>query len=188
MPTIELLAHISTDGRVTVPPIPDWPGGEANTPVYVRLPVRNDNRQSDPARILSNGKTALDDFLDYGKELNLSPLTDKEVDQTRFDALEEKYGSFDDGWRPDPAAVRRFLENRRFTVDMTDEEMEELKHERRMKAYSKIAEQTPEERQAAYEDFMTSWKGCLKGAPHMTAKEIRAERLERKYGDLRGKE
>ena len=134
MPTIELLAHISADGRVTVPPIPDWPGGEANTPVYVRLPARNDNRQSDPARILSNGKTALDDFLDYGKELNLPPLTDKEVDQTRFDALEEKYGPFDDGWRPDPAAVRRFLENRRLpAVDITDEEIEALKHERRMR-------------------------------------------------------
>ena len=82
MPTIELLAHISTDGRVTVPPIPDWPGGEANTPVYVRLPV------------------------------------------------------------------------------------------------------TEKERKAA-EDFMTSWDGCLKGVPHMTAKEIRAERLEKKYGNLR---
>ena len=58
---------------------------------------------------------------------------DKEVDQTRFDALEEKYGPFDDGWRPDPAAVRQLLENRRFTVEMTDEEMEELKRERRMR-------------------------------------------------------
>jgi len=136
MPTIELLAHISTDGRVTVPPIPDWPGGEANMPVYVRLPVTekerkaaedfmtswdgclkgvphmtakeiraerlekkygsgrslNDERQTDPARILSNGKTALDDFLDYCKELNLPPLTDEEVDQAKTDYLMEKYG------------------------------------------------------------------------------------------------
>ena len=28
MSTIELSAHISADGRVTVPPIPNWPGGE----------------------------------------------------------------------------------------------------------------------------------------------------------------
>ena len=41
------------------------------------------------------------------------------------------------------------------------------------------------ERQSAFEDFMTSWKGCLKGVPHMTAKEIRAERLEKKYGQYR---
>ena len=41
---------------------------------------------------------------------------------------------------------------------------------------------TPEERREAYEDFMKSWKGCLKGIPYMTAKEIRAERLEKKYG------
>ena len=50
---------------------------------------------------------------------------------------------------------------------------------------SKLMNRTPEERQAAFEDFMTSWKGCLKGVPHMTAKEIRAERLEKKYGEHR---
>jgi hypothetical protein len=49
---------------------------------------------------------------------------------------------------------------------------------------SKIMERTPEERQAAFDDFMKAWEGCLKGVPHMTAKEIRAERLEKKYGQL----
>jgi len=49
-------------------------------------------------------------------------------------------------------------------------------------------DQTPEEWQAAVDDFMTSWKGCLKGVPHMTAKEIRAERLEKKYGQRGGEE
>ena len=47
---------------------------------------------------------------------------------------------------------------------------------------AKITDRTPEEWQVAVDDFMTSWKGCLKGVPHMTAKEIRAERLEQKYG------
>jgi len=47
-------------------------------------------------------------------------------------------------------------------------------------------ERTPEERQAAFDDFMTSWRGCMKGVPHMTAKEIRAERLEKKYGQHGG--
>ena len=47
---------------------------------------------------------------------------------------------------------------------------------------SKIAERTPEERQADFEDFMESWAGCLKGMPHMTKEEIRAERREKKYG------
>ena len=47
---------------------------------------------------------------------------------------------------------------------------------------SKIMNRTPEERRAAVEKFMKTWEGCLEGVPHMTAKEIRAERLEKKYG------
>jgi hypothetical protein len=47
----------------------------------------------------------------------------------------------------------------------------------------KYKEKNPKEREAAFDEFMVSWKGCLKGVPHMTAKEIRAERLEKKYGD-----
>ena len=57
---------------------------------------------------------------------------------------------------------------------------------RRAVERAKIMDRTPEEWQTAIDDFMTSWKGCLKGVPHMTAKEIRAERLEKKYGQ-RGK-
>ena len=44
------------------------------------------------------------------------------------------------------------------------------------------AEQTEEERKVAAKKFIESWDGLLKDAPNMTAKEIRAERLERKYG------
>jgi len=42
----------------------------------------------------------------------------------------------DDGWEPDPADVRKMIEwveNSRFTVDITDEEIAQLKHERRMR-------------------------------------------------------
>ena len=40
----------------------------------------------------------------------------------------------DDGWRPDPAVVRQFFESRTMTApDLTDEEIERLKHERRMR-------------------------------------------------------
>ena len=46
-----------------------------------------------------------------------------------------------------------------------------------------VKHRTTEERQAAIGEFMEAWRGCMKGVPHMTAKEIRAERLERKYGD-----
>ena len=46
----------------------------------------------------------------------------------------------------------------------------------------KIAQKTPEERQAAIKKFMETFGGCMEGMPHMTLKEIRAERLEKKYG------
>jgi len=46
----------------------------------------------DPARILPNGKTTVDDFLDFCKELNLPPMTDEQVDQAKYDYLMEKYG------------------------------------------------------------------------------------------------
>ena len=45
---------------------------------------------------------------------------------------EESRSSGDD-WHPNPEAVRWLIENRRFAVDITDEEIEQLKHERRMK-------------------------------------------------------
>ena len=48
---------------------------------------------------------------------------------------------------------------------------------------TRIMDRTPEERRTAVEEFMKAWKGCLKGVPHMTAKEIHAERLEKKYGN-----
>ena len=74
---------------------------------------------------------------------------------------------------------------------LSDDEVEQFKSERlKRKAaeHARIMEQAPEEWQAACEDFMTSWKGCLKGVPHMTTKEIRAERLEKKYGQHGGQE
>ena len=43
-------------------------------------------------------------------------------------------------------------------------------------------ERTMEERAAAAKKFAEKWKGALKGARDMTMKEIRAERLESKYG------
>jgi len=41
----------------------------------------------------------------------------------------------DKDWRPDPAAVRRFMESRESLtpVEITDEEIAQLKHERRMR-------------------------------------------------------
>ena len=141
MPILQYETRVSPEGYITLPPIPEYQGRK----VVVQLDtVKDENQplddgwQVDPARILPNGKTAVDDFLDFCKELNLPPLTDEKCDQ--------------------------------------------LREERITGEQARIADQSPEEWQAAIDDFMTSWKGCLKGVPHMTAKEIRAERLEKKYG------
>ena len=68
--------------------------------------------------------------------------------------------------------------NRKVVVYVNEERDE------KSSAYSRHAEQTSEERKADFEDFMESLAGCLKGMPHMTKEEIRAERRERKYGHL----
>ena len=39
----------------------------------------------------------------------------------------------DDDWQPNLEAVRWLIENRRFAIEITDEEIEQLKHERRMR-------------------------------------------------------
>ena len=138
------------NGSIVIPTTPFAVGEEVE--VVLRMPQMDDDAldddwQVDPARILPNGKTALEDFLDFCKELNLPSLTDEEVEQLRAERLQRKA-----------------------TMQM------------------EIMDQTPEEWQAAVDDFTTSWKGCLKGTPHMTAKEIRAERLEKKYGQRGGTE
>ena len=72
----------------------------------------------------------------------------------------------------------------RKVVVLVEEEINHQREERRQRMAverTRIKDRTPEEWQAAVDDFMISWKGCLKGV-HMTAKEIRAERLEKKYG------
>ena len=43
-------------------------------------------------------------------------------------------------------------------------------------------EKTGEQRKAAGQKFFETWDGLLEDMPDMTAKEIRAERLERKHG------
>jgi len=42
--------------------------------------------------------------------------------------------------------------------------------------------ETEKQRKAAGQKFFDTWNGLLEGMPDMTAKEIRAERLEKKYG------
>jgi hypothetical protein len=65
----------------------------------------------------------------HGREVVV--LTVKEQDKSG-----KKHGAdqpFDDSWRPDPGAVRKLIESRTFTVEITDEEIEQLKRERRMR-------------------------------------------------------
>jgi len=92
--------------------------------------------------------------------------------------LIENYLAQFDCFSPDEQRVVYLrLSKKRNAGGVADEEVE-----RKAQLLADHAEQTLEERKAAGKRFIESWRGALKGAPDMTAKEIRAERLEKKYG------
>jgi hypothetical protein len=96
MTTFHFQTQVSSGGMITLPPLPETFYGE-NVTVKVNVRVEpdewgDDDDGPDPARILPNGKTVIDDFLDFCKGLNIPPMTDEEIDQLRYDALKEKYG------------------------------------------------------------------------------------------------
>ena len=95
MPTLQYETRVSPDGFIPLPLPPEF----YDRKVVVRLDAEknesrslDDDRQVDPARILPNGKTAVDDFLDFCKKLNLPPMTDEEIERAKCDYLMEKYG------------------------------------------------------------------------------------------------
>ena len=90
MTTFHFQPHVSDNGVISLPPQAEELYGKVVV-VNVAKPS-DDDWQPDPARILPNGKTPVEDFLDFCKELNLSPLSDEEVEQIKLDALMEKYG------------------------------------------------------------------------------------------------
>ena len=139
MTTLHYNIQTGANGSILIPTTPFATGEEIEVVLvgkYKAPQPLDDDWQPDPARILPNGKTPVEDFLDFCKELNLPSLTDEEKRRQRIAA--EK---------------------------------------------ARIMSRTPEERRVAAEKFMKMWEGCLEGVPHMTAKEIRAERLEKKYGN-----
>jgi len=89
MAMVQYSIHVGENGSVVIPATPFTVGEEVE--VVLRT-SKDDSRQFEPVKIQPNGKTPVDDFLDFCKELNLPPLTDEEVEKIRFDALMEKYG------------------------------------------------------------------------------------------------
>ena len=90
MTTFHFQTHVSESGVITLPPQAEKLYGKVVI-VNVDQPFEDD-WQVNPAKILPNGKSAVDDFLDFCKELNLPPMTDEEVEQAKCDYLMEKYG------------------------------------------------------------------------------------------------
>ena len=80
--------HIFPTGEIT--PISGWTGGKVEAKIVIET-LDNDWRPN-PARILPNGKTVIDDFLDYYRNQPPTSLTDEEIDQLRYEAMKEKYG------------------------------------------------------------------------------------------------
>jgi len=65
MPILQYETQISPEGYITLPPLPEY--RDRKVVVYVgenRDDALSEKMQPDPARILPNGKTAIDDFLD----------------------------------------------------------------------------------------------------------------------------
>ena len=93
MPILQYETRISPEGYITLPPLPEY--RDRNVIVYVgenRNEAFDNSEQPDPVRILPNGKTAIDDFLDYYRVQPPTSLTDEEIDQLRYEAMKEKYG------------------------------------------------------------------------------------------------
>jgi len=83
MTTFHFQTHVSDSGVITLPPQAEKLYGKTVV-VNIAQPF-DDEWQVDPASILPNGKTAIKDFLDFCKELNLPSLTDDEVEQAKCD-------------------------------------------------------------------------------------------------------
>jgi hypothetical protein len=112
MTTFHFQTHVSDRGVITLPPdAKDFYG--ANVSVNVGKAIKP-KRKATPQEVQQ--------FMDtcYGC---LEGFTDEEFEQMKSD-----------DWQPDPAVVREFFENRiPLDVQLTDDEIETLKHERRMR-------------------------------------------------------
>jgi hypothetical protein len=129
MTTFHFQTHVSDSGVIMLPLDAKDFYGEIVSVNVDKGQSFDDDGQPDPAGILPNGKTPVEDFLDFCKELNMPSLTDEDVEQMKYEYLVES-----DDWQPDPAVVREFFESRiSLDVELTDDEIETLKHERRMR-------------------------------------------------------
>jgi len=94
MTMIRYNIQTGANGSIMIPTTPFAVGREIEVVLkerYEEFPSFDDDKRVEPAKILPNGKTPVEDFLDFCKELNLPSLTDDEVEQIRYDALMEKY-------------------------------------------------------------------------------------------------
>jgi hypothetical protein len=85
MTILQYETRVSSDGFITLPPIPEYKGRR----VVVRVEEEWD-KPATPSELAD--KTPEQDFLDFCKELNLPSHTDEEVEQAKLDYLMEKYG------------------------------------------------------------------------------------------------
>ncbi len=79
-------------------------------------------------------------------------------------------------------AVEEFLQLMGCLKDMPGKILVSKKQIRSSRLEERYGEQTEEQRKEAGRKFFETWDGLLEGMPDRTMKEIRAERLEKKYG------
>lgn len=93
MPILHYETKISGDGSITLPLLPEYRG--RNVVVVVEeecgAASREDRQnQVDPARIMPNGKTAVEDFLQFCTGI-VGEISDEELDRLKYERLMEKY-------------------------------------------------------------------------------------------------
>ena len=84
MTILQYETRVSSDGFITLPPIPEYQGR--------RVVVRVEEEWNETATLSeSNGETPEQDFLDFCETLNMPNLSDDEVDRIKYERLKEKY-------------------------------------------------------------------------------------------------
>lgn len=85
MTTFQYHIQAGENGLIVIPTTQIAPGTE----VEVLLRTK---RTVDPTATMQNGKTAIEDFIDFCTNQPPSDITEEEIEQAKYDYMMEKYG------------------------------------------------------------------------------------------------
>ena len=84
MTILQYETRVSSDGLITLPPIPEYQGR--------RVVIRVEEEWNETVMLSEHdGKTPEQDFLDFCETLNMPNLSDADVERIKYERLKEKY-------------------------------------------------------------------------------------------------